>query len=88
MRTKTASVDVIGIPAPAIRLTAAASSSSLPIWGVCTSTSGRASMAASVSITETACVIVGRLCFLPSDTISFSVSVSGPPGVVVMTVLM
>ena len=75
------------MPAPAIFLTAAASSSSRPMCGVCTSTSGRASTAASVSTTDTACVIVGRLRFLPSATISFSVSVSGPPGVVVMIVL-
>ena len=56
--------------------------------GVCTSTAGMASTAASVSITLTACVIVGRLRFLPSSTISFRVRVSGPLGVVVMTVLM
>ena len=86
--TNTCSVDVIGMPAPAMRFTAAASSSSRPMCGVCTSTAGIASTAASVSITLTACVIVGRLRFLPSSTISFSVRVSGPPGVVVMTVLM
>ena len=56
--------------------------------GVCTSTAGRASTAASVSTTDTACVMVGRLRFRPSSTMSFSVLVSGPPGVVVMTVLM
>ena len=55
--------------------------------GVWTSTSGRASTAASVSITETACVIVATPRFRPSATISFSVSTSGPPGVVVMIVL-
>jgi hypothetical protein len=86
--TKTCSVEVIGMPAPAMRFTAAASSSRRPMCGVCTSTAGIASSAASVSMTLTACVIVGRLRFFPSSTISFNVRVSGPPGVAVMTVLM
>ncbi len=53
--------------------------------GVCTSVSGFASRAASVSRTLTACTMVGMLCFLPSATISFSVSTSGPFCVVFST---
>ena len=56
--------------------------------GVCTSTAGPASTAPSVSTTVTAWVMVGRLRFFPSLTISRSVSISGPPGVTVITVLM
>ncbi len=60
------------MPAPTMVFTS--ESCNCPMCGVCTSTAGRASTAASVSITETACVIVGRLRFLPSSTMSFSVS--------------
>ncbi len=53
--------------------------------GVCTSIAGAVSIAASVSRTLTACTIVGKPCFLPSDTMSFSVSTSGPLRVVFST---
>ncbi len=55
--------------------------------GVCTSSVVPASTAASVSRTETACVIVGRPCSSASSTTSSSVSCSGPPGVTTISVL-